>query len=457
MTFTNLTRANEIGANSYLLDFGDDGRVVLDAGMHPQHDGAAALPDLDKLKLDSVDAIFVSHAHHDHIGALPVMLREQTHAKVFMSEATYMLAQPLLHNSVEIMKKQRTEKRITEYPLYSHRDIDQQAHIWQAVGLDRDWSLRGYPDPQDEGLSFRFHDAGHILGSVGIAFNHRGRRLFYTGDMNLRDQTLLQAADFPERDIDTLIIETTRGAQPTPEGYSRRAQLDALAQGIQETFDANGSVLIPVFAMGKTQETLTELYLMQRLGVLPTRPIYVGGLSRSFSIVYDKLAVRSRRQHGDLQLLEDIRPQVMNGRLAASHKPQRGHIYLISSGMMTEKTLSNVLASEFLSSTRNGIFFVGYCDPDSPAGRLLATPEGEDVSINPMVGPQPVRCRVQHFDLTAHALREDMLAYILRLNPRQCVLVHGDPPAIEWFRSQLAAQAPRMKVVIPEAGKALEL
>jgi len=455
--FTNLTRGNEIGANSYLLDFGDDGRVVLDAGMHPQHDGAKALPDLDKLKLDSVDAIFVTHAHHDHIGALPVMLREQSHARVFMSEPTYLLAQPLLHNSVEIMKKQRAEKRIIEYPLYSHRDVDQQAHVWQAVGLGRSWSLRGYPDPEHEALSFRMHDAGHILGSVGIEFNHRGRRVLYTGDVNFRDQTLMRAAEFPERDIDTLIVETTRGAQATPEGFSRRGQLEALTQAIVDTFEGGGSVLIPVFAMGKTQETLAELYRLQRRGVIPTNPIFIGGLSRSFTIVYDKMAGRSVRKQEDLQLLEDIRPQVMDGRLARSHKPRRGHVYLISSGMMTERTLSNFFASEFLAVEKHGIFFIGYCDPDSPAGNLLATPPGKDVVLNNAAGPQPVRCRVEHYDLTAHALREDLLDYILRTSPRVCVLVHGDPPAMEWFRDQLAAKAPGMKVIIPEPGVALEM
>ena len=100
---------------------------------------------------------------------------------------------------------------------------------------------------------------------------------------------------------------------------------------------------------------------------------------------------------------------------------------------------------------------MGYSDPESPAGRLLATPHGKEVTVNPKAGPQPVRCRVEHFDLTAHALREDLLDYILRTGPRVCVLVHGDPPALEWFRERLAEEAPGMKVVIPEPGATLEL
>lgn len=457
MTLTNLTRANEIGANSYLLDFAGDGRVVLDCGMHPRFDGVEALPDLSRVKLDSLDAIFVSHAHHDHIGGLPVLIREQANARVFMSEATSLLAEPLMHNSVEIMKKQRLEKRVLEYPLYTHRELDQQARVWQAVGLGRWWSLRGYPDPEGEPVAFRMHDAGHILGSVGIEFNHRGRRILYTGDVNFTDQTLMRAADFPEDEVDTLIIEATRGAHARQEGFSRREEIERLVTAMGETFARGGAVLIPVFAMGKTQEVLAELHFMQRQGRLPSHPIFIGGLSRTFSIIYDKMAGRARRRHENLQLLDDVRPQVMDGRLVRSTRPKQGQIYLISSGMMTEKTLSNVLAEEFLSVERHSIFFVGYCDPESPAGRLKATPRGEPVVINPVAGEQPVRCRVESFDLTSHAQREDLLRYILAVRPRACVLVHGDLSALEWFRQTLAVAAPGMKVIIPPPGEAIEV
>src|SRR6201996_6965400 len=124
MILTNLTRSNEIGANSYLLDFGPDGRIVLDAGMHPRREGLAGLPRLEKLPFDSVDTILVSHAHHDHTGALPLLMREHPGARVYMTEATYFLAEPLLHNSVQVMLKQKAEKGIAEYPLFSHRELD---------------------------------------------------------------------------------------------------------------------------------------------------------------------------------------------------------------------------------------------------------------------------------------------------------------------------------------------
>jgi Cft2 family RNA processing exonuclease len=457
MIFTNLTRANEIGANSYLLDFEGDGRIVLDAGMHPRGEGNAGLPRLEVMPFDSVDAILVSHAHHDHTGALPLLMREHPSARVFMSEPTYFLADPLLHNSVQVMLKQKAEKGIAEFPLFTHRELDQLVRAWQACGLERPWSLRGYPDPVDEALSFQFHDAGHILGSVGTSLHHCGRMIFYTGDVNFSDQTLLRAADFPRRDIDVLITETTRGTQPRPEGFTREKEVERLAAAIEQTFAQGGAVLMPVFAMGKTQELLAQLHFFQRSRRLPETPIYIGGLGRSFTDIYDRLAGRTRRQHSRLNLLETVAPQVMDGRRARDFSPKRGHIYLISSGMMTENTLSNIFAQEFLAHERHSIFFVGYCDPDSPAGRLRATPPGKEVVMNNQYGPQPVRCRVEHFDFTAHSQRDDLANYIVETNPRTCVLVHGDKLALEWFQHELATRAPGMQVIIPPPGEGIEL
>jgi Cft2 family RNA processing exonuclease len=457
MIFTNLTRANEIGANSYLLDFEGDGRVVLDAGMHPRSEGMESLPLLEKLRYDSVETILVSHAHHDHTGALPLLMREQPGARVFLSEATYYLAEPLLHNSVQVMLRQKEEHGIAEYPLFTHRELDQLVKVWQACGLNRPWSPQGYPDPDNEPLTFDFHDAGHILGSAGTAIRHRGRTIFYAGDVNFTDQTIMRAAEFPRKDIDVLITETTRGAQPRPEHFSRDETVERLAVALEETFAKGGAALMPVFAMGKTQELLAQLHFLQKLRRIPQTPIYIGGLGRTFCDIYDRLAARTRRKYPRLQLLDDIQPQVMDGRRARDFSPKKGHIYLISSGMMTENTLSNIFAQEFLAHERHSIFFVGYCDPESPAGRLRATKRGDPVTLNATHGAQPVRCRVEHFDFTAHAQREDLLGYILDVQPRVCVLVHGDPAALAWFQTTLAAQAPGMKVIIPTPGEGIEL
>src|ERR1700761_1605786 len=122
ITFTNLTRRVEIGANCYCLELAGQ-RIVLDSGLHPRFDGLAALPDFSQLPDGTVDAIVLSHAHQDHVGSLPVLMRRQPQAPVFMTEATRQLSDVMLHNSVNVMMKKR-EEGITEYPLFTHREVD---------------------------------------------------------------------------------------------------------------------------------------------------------------------------------------------------------------------------------------------------------------------------------------------------------------------------------------------
>ena len=116
MLFRSLCRSAEIGANSYLLDTGK-ARVVLDAGLHPKHDGLEGVPRYDLLEDGSIDSVVVTHAHLDHIGSLPVLLNRQPQAKAFFSQAAAELSAAMLHNSVNVMQAKRLELGIVEYPL----------------------------------------------------------------------------------------------------------------------------------------------------------------------------------------------------------------------------------------------------------------------------------------------------------------------------------------------------
>ena len=469
MRFTNLTRHNEIGANSYLLELGGR-RLVLDCGMHPKHEGDDATPNLRAVPDDVLDAIIVSHAHLDHIGSLPVLMRRQPHARVFMSAPTAQLGEALLHNSVNVMIKhgapdgngQGGQARAPgPNVLFSHREADQYAQVWQPCGLRQLWSLDGerIARPEEAPVSFEFFDAGHILGSCGVLLRAEGKRIFYSGDVNFLDQSVSRAAGFPgpEEPVDTLIIETTRGDAPARTGVTRADEEARLARGLKEVFAREGAVLLPVFALGKTQEMLAVFLRMKQKGLLGEVPIYIGGLGTKMTEIYDKFAASSPRLLPGLSLLHTVAPYVLSGREASSTPIKSRRIYALSSGMMTEHTLSNKFAQRMLADARNAVFFVGYADPDSPAGKLRAAAPGEMVTLDEESAPVPRNAQVEVFDFSAHSQREDILAYIRRLQPKKVILVHGDPGALEWFRSTLAAQEPAMKVVIPPPGEAMEL
>lgn len=115
ISFTNISGAGEIGANCYLLEM-DGTRIVLDSGMHPKKEGKAAMPDFDSLEPNSVEAVFLSHSHLDHLGTLPVLQEKQPAAEVFMTPAAAALSEVMLHNSVNVMSAKRLDLGIVEYP-----------------------------------------------------------------------------------------------------------------------------------------------------------------------------------------------------------------------------------------------------------------------------------------------------------------------------------------------------
>ena len=456
MKFINLTRRTEIGANSYYIE-SDGHSLVLDCGMHPKLDGEEALPNFKAFGDRHLDAIVISHSHQDHIGTVPVLMRRQPQARVFMTDATAEIGSTLLHNSVNVMTRQREELGTTSYPLFTHREADRAGDRWQSCPLRQAFTLAGErARPRETELTFEFFDAGHVLGSAGVLLRAEGRTLFYTADVNFDDQTIAQSATFPEKEIDVLIMECTRGDNPVPAGWTRPGEELRLAQAIETAFCRGGCVMIPVFALGKTQEVLAMLYKLRRDKLLDF-PIYIGGLSSKICEIYDRRANMGRRKLPRLQLLNELRPFVLNAETIGEARTRAGRVYALSSGMMMPKTLSNIFAQRIVDQARHSIFFVGYADPESAAGILKNARPDDQVTIDPAAGPQRVRCHIDQFQFSAHASRESLIAFAERLSPKKVLLVHGDPLAVEWMRARLSLDLPNSEIIVPTPGVEVEL
>ena len=459
MKFINLTRDTEIGANCYYLESGEH-QVLLDSGMHPTAEGDGALPNLKALGDRLVDAILVSHAHQDHIGTLPIVMRHRPRARVFMTEATGDIGNTLLHNSVNVMTRQREELGTTLYPLFTHRETDRASERWQYCRLNQQISLAGErvsPNEPGEPFTFEFIDAGHVLGSAGVLVRTEGRTLFYTGDVNFDDQTIMRAAVFPHEHVDVLIMESTRGDSPAAPEWSRAGEERRLATAIEEAFARGGCVLVPVFALGKTQEFLGMLYKFRREKLLPEFPVYIGGLSSKMTEIYDRRANMTRRSLPRVQLMPEVEPFILSGPSISDAPVRPGRVYALSSGMMTPKTLSNIFARRLVENPQHSVYFVGYADPESPAGLLRDAREGDEVALDPELPPQRVRCARNVFQFSAHANRESLVDYAKRLAPNKIVLVHGDKPAVEWMRATLATALPGSEIVVPTPGVEMNL
>ena len=457
MNITNLNPDTDIGASAWLVEI-DDHRILLDAGMHPKREGHEAMPRFGKLGHADVDAIAISHCHHDHVGALPVACRQFPKAHVLMTELSYLIVERVLHNSVNVMTRQRDELGIREYPLYTHDEVDDIAAFFQGFKYNREieWGafnkLRaGVPSP-----TLEFFDAGHTLGSSGILIRGKKETLFYTGDVCFHDQTILKSARFEDVMADVLIMETTRGNRAVPPGQTRETEIERLVAAIHAGQKKKGCVMIPSFALGRTQEVLALLALLMREGKLKKQPIYIGGLGRVFTELYDIEAHRTHRSHTNLQLNEALQLIVLEKGQSESMKLGGGKIFVITAGMMSENTAAHGLAARMIGDERQSIFFVGYADPDSPAGRLKAAKQGETFVFSPSAGRVTKICDVQDFDLTAHANREDLLEFVGRVSPRTILLGHGDETARGWFEAQILARWPKIKVFQPQPGKKVE-
>jgi Cft2 family RNA processing exonuclease len=444
--FTKLTRSDEIGANCYLLEL-DGVRIILDAGMHPKEDGKAATPRYEDLAHDSVDAIVVSHSHLDHVGTLPVVMEDQPTARVFLTPATYALADALLHNSVNVMQSQRMELGITEYPFFTHRGIEEAQKRWEARDYEKTFEV------DFEGrVRMTFYDAGHILGSAGVLIEGGGKRIFYTGDVHFDDHALICGAAFPKlEDLDVLILETTRGDFERPADYTRLKEEERFIGAIRESLSRGGSALIPVFAIGKTQEVLTMIHECKEDGRLPDVPVYIGGLSTKMTVIYDKFAKTTRRTLPDFEILRDLSPVTGSKKKRLEITYQPGCIYALSSGMMTEKTVSNGFARQFINKPKNTLLFVGYTDPSTPGARVKNAERGKSVSLDAAQDPVLLDCDVETFDFSGHAPREQLLNFAHETKAKQTLLVHGDPPALNWFLERVENSS------IPPSGKQIFL
>lgn len=457
MRITNLNPDDAIGASAWLLDI-DGHRLLMDAGTHPKLEGHASLPRYPDIAGQEVDAIAISHCHHDHVGSLPVAIRHFPEAHVLMTELSYFIVERVLHNSVNVMLKQREELGIREYPLFTHREVDEIAAMFQGFRYNREieWAASHKLRKGAVSPTLEFFDAGHALGSAGMMVRGRKQTVFYTGDVSFRDQTILKGARFEDVKADVLILETTRGNREVPAGFSRESEIERLVVALEKVMKRKGCVLIPSFALGRTQEILALLALLMKERRIQPQPIYIGGLGRVFTEIYDLEAHRTHRNHTSLQLREALNLVVLERGQADAMKLSGGRIFVLTSGMMTENTHAHDLAARMIEDKKQSIFFVGYADPDTPAGRLRASREGEPFQFSARIGELKRRCELEEFDLTAHANRDELLDFVGQVEPRVVLLGHGDVESRNWFEEQIRIRWPRIKVIQPQPGEVVE-
>ena len=441
MKFTDLGTGEGIGANCHLLEIGPF-RIVVDAGLNPREVGTPSLPRLDKIGREP-DAVILTHCHLDHLGAIPLLSRAFPDAPILMSLPSSMLAARMLHNSVSVMQRQREELGLAEMPLYSHGEVDR---LFEKV-VPLKYALPRFLDKGNESLEITLHQAGHIAGAASVELKWGNERILHTGDILFDAQRHLGGAKPPAGPFSVLITETTRGRSSRPDGASRDGETMRFLECVEKTIARGGSVLIPVFALGRAQEMLCILHESRSL--LPRVPIYSAGLGLDLAEKFDEITRKTGLIRFRSAVLKDLRVQTLERDLRPGHSPRQG-IYLLSSGMMTESTPSYLAAATLLHDPKCTVCLVGYCDPDTPGGVLMHTEKGAPFLFEKLDYSTPLEASVERFDLSGHADREELLSYAEKSAPAKVLLVHGEPEARAWFRERLTNSLPAAEVVVPD-------
>jgi cleavage and polyadenylation specificity factor subunit 3 len=452
ISFLPIGGGNEIGANSYYLNFNGNG-VILDCGIHPQKIGIDSLPNFDLLKDKPVDYCLISHAHQDHIGSLNFLVKRFPYVKIITTPQTRALAELTLHNSVSILKKEIEEN---DFEFYSHDEVDLLIKMIDYKEYQDEFELNSYHQLNEAKVSAAFYDAGHILGSAGILLENNNHKIFYTGDINLTSQTLLPGANLPETKIDTLILETTYGATDSEMLLDWNSESFRFAKEANKILNKGGSILIPVFSLGKAQEILATIWLLMQKRKLTTVDIYTGGLGIKINLAYDynRFVVNRVDEEFELHAI----PQkdyydISNPEDFFKHPC----IVLASSGMMIKSTSSFAFAKRWLKQKDSAIFTVGYMDTETPGYIIANSEHGDKIQLTEYDEQTEVSCLIRNFKFSAHARREDLLKIVGKLKPNNVILTHGDEDALDWMGSSILKKYKGIKVQIAVTGKEIKI
>lgn len=412
----------------------------------------------------SIDVVLLSHAHIDHSGLLPKLWKEGFRGRVYATSATRDLCATMLADSAHIQQKDaewvnRREKRRGAdrvEPLYDHRDAAGVIERFEDVEYGRPFE----PLP---GLEVEYRDAGHILGSATMVLtateNGRSVKIGFTGDVGRADRPILRDPQ-PMPDCDVLISESTYGGR-THEPPD--ATKDRLAEVVGATASRGGKVIIPAFAVGRTQEIVFRLDELTNEGRLPPIPVYVDSplavnvtdIFRAHPECYDKELLDYMRSDADpfgFGRLSYVRDVEESKRLNASRLPM---VIISASGMAEAGRILHHLRNN-VEDPKNTVLIVGYC-AEHTLGRRIAERRRE---VRIFGETFRLRAHVEVMNAySAHADEPELVRFIGRLDRerlRRIFLVHGDSNRQLALHDALRADG-HASVTAPARGDVVEL
>lgn len=449
MKMTFLAGANEVGA-SCTLDEINEQRILVDAGIRQNVEPDKQLPDLDLLdKLGTPDAFLLTHAHTDHTGALPGLVsRLRTDVKGYCTPATKAITRVLLEDS-----RKRANRDIQEgkQPLFTPEAIDK-ALEYLAFMKTVQWNTRV---EICDGVTATWIPAGHILGAAMIFIEGSQERILMTGDVSVTNQKTIPGMSMSKFNLphrpDVMVMESTYG---NDQHTDRAAEEERLVSDIAEVIDAGGKALIPVFAIGRSQEVILILKHAMESGQIPEFPVWVDGMVRKVNDIYsrfcDELAPDlQRRSQRDIFYSDSIRAVASRDQRDMILSASQPCCIVASSGMLNGGP-SNEYAKALANNRKNLIAITGYPAEGTP-GRALVDEKDREKRILALDGKPslPAPCDVERYYLSAHADKDQLTELVKKVGPTKAFLVHGDQDARESLAKSVQEACPGVEVTLP--------
>lgn len=463
MRLTFYGAAGGVTGSKHLVTF-SSGQVLLDCGME-QGSADRGQPQ-DRLAFDvhKVSAVIVSHAHLDHIGLLPVLIKQGYRGRVYSTAATRDLSELILLDAAKLQQQDAEYAKRKGWPgaesivpLYVPDDIPAVMERWEVLPHEHADSRWQAVAP---GLEVKLYDAGHILGSAATTLRVDDRRLAYTGDLGRWQAPLLRDPSLIKDEVATLILESTYGVRrhhPVDSVYDRLVEI------VRTAIARRGKIIVPAFSLGRTQELVYILHHLTDQGGLPRLPIYVdsplaGRVTEVFirhQQEYDGATATDFRLPGENPLAFRNLHYTHSVEESKALNSTPGPLMIISaSGMATGGRVMHHLANS-LADPKNIILFTGY-QAAGTVGRSLV--DGAR-SLHLFGRNVTVRARVETVnDLSAHADADELERYAAAIRGLKNVfLVHGEVDRAAALREYLRQRHPAWEITVPRIGQSFEV
>lgn len=438
--FFSLGGSNEVGRSCHILQYKGK-TIMLDAGVHPAHEGLSSLPYYDEFDLSTVDVLLISHFHVDHAASLPyVMQKTNFQGRVFMTHPTKAIYRWLLRDFVRVTSIGASSSGKDEN-LYTDEDL--------AESFDKIETVDFHSTVEVNGIKFTAFHAGHVLGAAMYQIEIAGIRILFTGDYSRELDRHLNSAEVPPLPSDVLVVESTFGTATHEPRASRERKLTQL---IHNTVAKGGRVLLPVFALGRAQEIMLILdeywsNHFDELGAGQVPIYYASNLARKcmnvFQTYVNMMNDDIRKKFRDSQTNPFIFKNISYLKNLEEFQDFGPSVMLASPGML-QSGLSRDVLEKWCPEGKNLVLITGYSIEGTMAKFLMLEPESIPSINNPEL-TIPRRCQIEEISFAAHVDFQENLAFIEEISANNIILVHGESNPMGRLKSALLSNFASLK------------